>query len=39
MSLENDKAEKLQVENEFKKLTREVDKLKDWCQRLEEMIK
>ena len=38
MKLENDKAEKLFVENEFKKSKKEMELLNDWCARLEEMI-
>ena len=38
MNLENDKAEKLFVENEFKKVQKDLDTLNDWCARLEDLI-
>ena len=38
MNLENDKAEKLFVENEFKKVQKELDTFNDWCARLEDLI-
>jgi predicted nuclease with TOPRIM domain len=39
MKLENEKAEKLHVDNEFKRVDKEISQLKDWCTRLEDMIK
>jgi hypothetical protein len=39
MRLENDKAEKLYVEGEFKSHEREFKAIKDWLTRLEELIK
>jgi prefoldin subunit 5 len=39
MKLENDKAEKLHVDGEFKRVDRELNSLKEWCAKLEEMIK
>ena len=38
MKLENEKAEKIYVEGEFKRVQRELDLLNDWCKKLEEMI-
>lgn len=39
MKLENEKADKLQVEADFKRVKRELDLLNEWCTKLEEMIK
>lgn len=39
MRLESEKAEKLYVEGEFKQFSREVESLKDWCARLEDLLK
>ncbi len=39
MRLENDKAEKLYVEGEFKAISREMQQFKDWLNRLEDLIK
>lgn len=39
MRLENDKAEKLYVEGEFKSISREIQQIKDWLNRLEDLIK
>jgi hypothetical protein len=39
MKLENDKAEKLNVEGSFKRVDKELKKLNDWCENLDEMIK
>lgn len=39
MKLENDKAEKLYVDGQFKRVDNELKQLNDWCLRLEDMIK
>lgn len=39
MRLENDKAEKLYVEGEFKSISRDIQQIKDWLNRLEDLIK
>ena len=38
MRLEHEKAEKDHVDHEFKTVYREIEKLKDWCSRLEELL-
>lgn len=39
MKLENEKADKIQVDGDFKRVDRELNLLNEWCTRLEEMIK
>lgn len=39
MALENEKAEKLYVEGEVKRIDKKLSFLDDWCARLEELIK
>lgn len=39
MKLENEKADKIKVEDDFKRVDRELKQLNEWCARLEDMIK
>jgi hypothetical protein len=37
--LESEKAEKISVDGEFKRVWKEIDQLKDWFERLEEQVR